>query len=308
MGYSARYHAASLAAVFLALAVGILVGVGFGSDIVNGTANDLQKSLESDLDEARAQVDDLQVQLDSEHAFEQAVFPAVVANQLRAERIALVGLGGLDQTTANDVGAAVDAAGGTLAEVAVVREPPDLEALAGTLAGRRSRAIARGDEEELRILGERSGHTLVRGGPSFDQLRGTLLSRYSGKAENIDGVIVVRQRPETLDPPQETATTALEDGLITGLSAAATTVGAEATDSDPSSIGFFDSHGIATVDSIDRISGRVALVFALSAGASGNFGIKDSADSLLPDLLAPEGGRTQGGRSSSSNSPGAKQG
>ena len=28
MGYSARYHAASLAAVFLALAVGILIGVG----------------------------------------------------------------------------------------------------------------------------------------------------------------------------------------------------------------------------------------------------------------------------------------
>ena len=28
MGYSARYHAASLAAVFLALAVGILIGAG----------------------------------------------------------------------------------------------------------------------------------------------------------------------------------------------------------------------------------------------------------------------------------------
>jgi len=37
MGYSARYHAASLAAVLLALVVGILIGVGFGSDIVTGT-------------------------------------------------------------------------------------------------------------------------------------------------------------------------------------------------------------------------------------------------------------------------------
>ena len=47
MGYSARYHAASLAAVFLALAVGILIGVGFGSDIVTGTADDLEQSLAS---------------------------------------------------------------------------------------------------------------------------------------------------------------------------------------------------------------------------------------------------------------------
>jgi len=30
MGYSGRYHAASLAAVFIALAIGILIGVGLG--------------------------------------------------------------------------------------------------------------------------------------------------------------------------------------------------------------------------------------------------------------------------------------
>ena len=35
MGYSARYHAASLAAVFLALAVGILIGVGLGDNVVS---------------------------------------------------------------------------------------------------------------------------------------------------------------------------------------------------------------------------------------------------------------------------------
>ena len=42
MGYSARYHVASLAAVFLALAVGILIGVGFGSDVLKGLTDDLE--------------------------------------------------------------------------------------------------------------------------------------------------------------------------------------------------------------------------------------------------------------------------
>jgi hypothetical protein len=35
----------------------------------------------------------------------------------------------------------------------------------------------------------------------------------------------------------------------------------------------------------------VALVYALT-GANGHFGIKDSADSLLPDLLTPSGEQT----------------
>ena len=41
MGYSARYHAASLAAVFLALAIGILIGAQWGSDVLNSTREDL---------------------------------------------------------------------------------------------------------------------------------------------------------------------------------------------------------------------------------------------------------------------------
>jgi Copper transport outer membrane protein, MctB len=44
------------------------------------------------------------------------------------------------------------------------------------------------------------------------------------------------------------------------------------------------------VDDIDRTAGKVALVYAL-AGASGHFGVKDTADSLLPDLLTDSAGQ-----------------
>jgi len=297
MGYSGRYHAASLAAVFLALAVGILIGVGFGSDIVTGTADDLEQGLEADLDEARAEVDDLQAELERERAFERAVFPAVVGDRMRDDGVALIALGGLNQATADDVEAAIGPAGATLEEVAVVRDPPDLDALAGTLEGRRSRALARGDAEALRLYGERAGRALVLGSESFDRLRGTLLSRYSGRPGGIDSVVVVRSRADDLEPGEEVTSAALEEGLIAGLSDVAITVGAETTDADPSSIGFFDSQGVATVDSVDLISGRVALVFALTGSASGNFGIKESADSLLPELLAAGAEQDARGRS-----------
>jgi len=44
---------------------------------------------------------------------------------------------------------------------------------------------------------------------------------------------------------------------------------------------------MASVDDIDLVAGRLAAVLAL-LGAEGSFGVKSSADSLLPDLLAPD--------------------
>ena len=63
-------------------------------------------------------------------------------------------------------------------------------------------------------------------------------------------------------------------------------VGVEASSSEPSSISFFQASDLSSVDDIDLGAGRLATVFAL-LGAEGSFGIKGSADRLLPDLLTP---------------------
>jgi hypothetical protein len=42
---------------------------------------------------------------------------------------------------------------------------------------------------------------------------------------------------------------------------------------------------MASVDDIDETAGATALVYAL-AGARGAYGVKGSADSLLPDVVA----------------------
>ena len=287
MGYSARYHAASLAAVFVALAIGILIGVGLVSDVVSGTTEDLERSLGADLDEARAEIEALEAQLAREREFGAAVYPAVVNRSLRGRRIALIGLGGLSDDVTDAVEQALGPAGARISEVAVVREPPDLDALAATLDGRRARAVSRGEDAALARLARRAGRVLLRGGPGFDDLRGSLLGRYSGRPGKVDGVIVAREAPTGLDPDEEAATGLVEDGLLAGIrSTEVPAVGVERSTDEVSSVGFFDAHGLSTVDSVDFQSGRVALVFALRGGASGNFGIKETADGLLPDLLA----------------------
>jgi hypothetical protein len=64
-------------------------------------------------------------------------------------------------------------------------------------------------------------------------------------------------------------------------------VGVEDSEAETSSVSFFQSNDITSVDDIDLVSGRLALVFSL-LGAEGSFGVKGSADRLLPDLLAPK--------------------
>jgi Copper transport outer membrane protein, MctB len=292
-GYSARYHAASLAAVFLALAIGILIGVGFGDDVVSGTTEDLERSLQGDVEEARQQADELAGELDREREFGDAIYPELVGAELRGERVTLIAFGALPEELANDVEASLEPTGARLVEVAVVREPPDLGALAGGLEGTRYSRL-RKDPEELDSFARVAGRQLVLGGGVIRRVRGQLLSRFSGRAARVDDVILARDAPAELDEREAEATGALEDGMLDGIRGTELPmVAVERTDTEESSVELFASHDIPTVDALDLVAGRVATVFVL-LGADGNFGVKDTADELLPDLLRQSGGSRGG--------------
>jgi hypothetical protein len=285
MGYSSRYHAASLAAVFLALAVGILIGVNFGDDVVSGTARSLEESLQSDLDDARAEADELEAELGTEREFSEGAYPALVDGRLREDRIGLVAIGNLSQDVVDDVEAMLEPTGAGLAQVTVVRAPPDADGLADELQDTGFDRVDR-DPGQLEDLSRLLGRQLVTGrGEMIDQAREEFLVRESGSNGTLDGVIVVRDVPGDLDGDEAEQTEALEAGLLDGIAEAESdAVGVERSDTEDSAIALFDSHGIPTSDSIDLVAGRVAAVFVL-LGADGNFGTKDSADQLLPDLL-----------------------
>jgi hypothetical protein len=295
MGYSGRYHAASLAAVFLALAVGILIGVGFGSDIVSGTADDLEQSLQSDIEAKDEQIENLEADLVTERQFSKSVAPAVVDGRLSERDVALVAFGALDDGLTDDIRAALEPAGANLREIAVVREPPDSAAIDEALPRKRARGESR--EDQLARAGRLAGKALIRGGDRFDALRTALFARYSGDPGGLDGVVIVREQPDDMSDREAADTALLEDGMIEGMDEAfadlpgttpVTIVGAETTDTDSSSIEFFADRGVSSVDNVDQLSGQVALVYAL-AGAEGEFGVKETAQALLPDLLAPVG-------------------
>jgi hypothetical protein len=166
----------------------------------------------------------------------------------------------------------------------VVRESVDVNGLAEDLAQTRFSNL-RDDSDQLTELGTGLGRQLVIGGSLPRVVRGHLFSRASGNFGGLDGVIVVRDQPEDMGTVQREKTNQLETALMGGVTATRRpAVGVETSSDDSSSISFFQSNGLASVDDIDLTAGKLATVFAL-LGADGSFGVKGSADQLLPDLL-----------------------
>jgi hypothetical protein len=290
MGYSARYHATSLVAVFLALAIGILIGAEFGGDALTSTRKDLEHSLTGNLQDARARADELNGRLARSDEFASRVYPALVRNRLAGKRIGILALGDLPGDTSAAIEDALGPTGAKLVGVGVVREPVDLRGLAGDLSKTRFADI-RTNGETLTAFGTGVGRQLVRGGTLLERVRGQLFSRASGNFGALDGVIVVRQPPEEMGPLQRSTAGQLETALMGGVTGTRTpAVGAETSTAEPSSVSFFTGNDLSSVDDVDLAAGQVATVFAL-LGAEGSFGIKGSADRLLPDLLPPAGSR-----------------
>ncbi len=285
MGYSARYHATSLIAVFIALAVGILIGAEFGGDALTNTRRDLERSLVGNLQDARSQVNDLNGDLNKSNEFASRVYPVLTRERLDDKRFAILALGSLPSDITGEVEEALAPTGGRLVGVGVVREPVDVNGLAEDLAKTRF-ADLRTDSDSLTELGTGLGRQLVRGGTLPEVVRGHFFSRASGSFGGLDGVIVVRDQPEDMGPVQDAKTDEFEEALASGITATRVpAVGVETSTDDTSNISFFQSNGMASVDDVDLTAGQLAMVFAL-LGADGSFGVKGSADQLLPDLLA----------------------
>ena len=210
------------------------------------------------------------------------MYPAVVERPRCASReIALVALGGLDAGDRRRRRAARSGRPApTLAEVAVVREPPDLEALARRVGERRARAsVERGEPEELDARRRARRPRAGRGGAALRRAARRRCSAATAAAG--------RDRRRGRRPPAARATssptrrrrpTRSRTGLIAGLARRRRrTVGRRDHRRRP----VLDRvlrrpRARRRVDNVDLISGRVALVFALGGAASGNFGVKET--------------------------------
>jgi len=109
-----RYHLVSIVAVFLALAIGIVLGStelqGPAYNLLNQTTSKLQ----NELDQATSQRDAAQQQASQEESYAQAVQPAVLRDLLRGQRLLIVTEPGAQPSVVSGLSAAAIDAGATV--------------------------------------------------------------------------------------------------------------------------------------------------------------------------------------------------
>jgi len=222
-------------------------------------------------------------QLEAQELYGDKAYPILTAGRLADRRVGLVLLGESD-ISPGTVRNWLDPSGASLSFVAQLRDDVDPEALAERARGTRYAEVA-SKPELLDDLGRRVGIQMVLGGRLIGDLR-TALLQTSGEFGGLDGVIVIRPGDLPKDKEEAERLSALQDGIVRGLAQTGVrVVGIEPSDSDPSQIGWYRDRELSTVDNIDETAGRAALVFVLG-GADGAFGRRDSAQDLLPPIVA----------------------
>jgi hypothetical protein len=274
-----RYHVASLSAVFLALIVGILVGVGIsGRGFVDKSERRNFENriavLQSRVDQLGAQKSLLTEQGRADEAFAQQTYPALMRHRLEGERVALIVLGSSGAT--GEVQQALADAGATTALYRVVKTPISSPAVRKALRG--SPGFRR-----LDTVGHELAQEWLTGGvtPISDSVSPLIVQEQRGATgKPIDAAIVVQA-----SAPDDRATQQFVNGLFDGLSTGSLpVVGAETTNAAASLVPSWRASGISTVDDVDTPSGKLALALLLGGAPSGSFGVKDTAEAALPRI------------------------
>ncbi|HEY7933772.1 MAG TPA: copper transporter [Solirubrobacteraceae bacterium] len=277
-----RYHAISLAAVLIALTLGILIGVAIGdSNLVSSAKSGIVSNLQSDLETARGQAASIAHEQQLEQAAQNDLYEIAVRDVLAGRKIGLVFFGSPSDPIDVMVREAVAQSGGQLTSVLAVREPLDLAAIAKAATGTQYTALGQ-TSGLLRQFGIRIGDQLIQGGQLLTRLRRQLLSSFDGQFGALDGLVVLRANPKSADPEQTKAINEFQTGMISSANALGIqTVGVELSGAEHSQVSWYTSQNMSSVDDLDKLTGRAALAFAL-AGAHGAWGSKPSADGLLP--------------------------
>jgi hypothetical protein len=280
-----RYHAISLIAVLIALALGLLLGVSIGdAGLVSDFKGNIEESLNADLATAREQRDQARELNSANEAFMSEVFPALVAGELRGSRIALIGNAGATRPVLGDVRSAIEAADGRLVFTGELVTEPKLDEIAAELGIRNTDRLAKNQIAYADRVGRAVGRRIARG-RAGDELRQLVFERFAGKFGRTRADVYARVPVDLADPKKRDVASAFEGGVIEGMVAARRRVsGVERLDSEPSQIKFYKSLGISTVDNIDKYAGRFALVQELAGNTTGDYGYKDTADAPIPPV------------------------
>jgi hypothetical protein len=296
--FDLRYHLASLAAVFIALAVGILLGVAISgklSEADNRFAHDRIDQLGDQLNQANARADIIEDRSQAAEKLLELSYPALMEGRLEGKNIGVLFVGPVDGTVRSAIDRTLsDAGASSSVRLIAVDTPVDAAELDAALNGDQALAQYAESGDDFGSLGTVLGRELVdgEGTPTWSSLSSNLVEERSGASTlPLDGVVVVRSWAPPEDPSaeqeaQSRPTETLIDGVLNGLQQSdVPVVGVETTTAEVSAIDLYRTQGVSSVDDVETLPGHIALALVLAGGesATGHYGVKDSAsDGVAP--------------------------
>jgi hypothetical protein len=293
-----RYHLVSLAAVFIALAVGILLGAAISGKL--GDAEDALmkarvKSVSDQLAQERSRADIIERRGEAAQELLGDAYPALMANRLQGKGLAVLFLGPVDSSVRSAVERTLaDADAGSPVRLIALDTPVDPQDLDAALQGDEQLARYAEGGDDFGALGEALGRDLIEGGgtPLWTTLSSRLVEERSGTTSTpVDGAVVVQtwHEPDSGgDAEQESrtrATASLFEGLVRGLEGTSLPVVGVQTTGAEADLALFRQQGVSSVDDVDTLAGRLALALLLQGAQPGHYGVKDSAtDGVAPPI------------------------
>lgn len=309
-----RYHLVSVIAIFLALAIGIVVGTtALNGAVLTDVKNQVTR-LSSDKVDQRQAIDTLQERVGDQMAFITRAEPALERNQLAGQRVAVIAAPGAPADVGSGLLAALQRAGAVVTTDVRLSpswaDPKDATSLddlatrlvlpdAGLPANSTGAELAAAELAAV-LVGKPGGRPVAA-----DAIQTTLAGFQQGGFLSVSGtpgaqaplaVLIVPPAPKSSDDTTAALATRLVD-LATRLgqrAAGAVVAGPETATASGGVLAAARSDRdvqrvASTVDSVENAAGRVATVLALRgalSGKSGAFGFGPGAAAPLPSPVA----------------------
>ncbi len=282
--FDMRAYIVSLIAVFLALAIGILLGsVVVDKGLLVEQQKALVQKIQTQINDLRSQNSNMRTRLRQSQEYADRVFIDLASNQLIDKQVLLFVI---PHSSVNLKKELVDALSLTNAKVSVM----SINSISLNLEDQRvteqlstyfGEEVLTGADYENRIAKELANGILGTKDPAFISLLNNLnIIAVENSLERTPDVIII------MGEEKKSGNNFLNNFLLPFMSELtnlnANIVVAEPTDSETSYVKEYKNIGVrSTIDNVDTVYGKTAMIYVLK-GASGHFGTKRTAEKFLP--------------------------
>ncbi len=288
MNISNKHLVINAVSIFLALALGLLIGLTMGSgtliedrtgDVISQIEEQfkyLKEENEKNLNEIK-RVNDSNIQLDYSLGI---LSNKLMENQLTEQNVAIVNLN--EDYDYSVVRASIEKAGASLTSVTTIepsllKENNELVQLIEGISGEKKQGA-----DLYSYLGEEFGKVIARGESSESVVK-TIehnLARFEGDYSIVPDYIVIcggnKEEVKNLNPYTDKLFEIFRDSEKT-------IVGVQNSETKISLLPKFKDYGFSTVSNVESNTGKLSMILALK-GHHGNYGAAKEDDTIVPDL------------------------